>query len=913
MLFTPFFYIFLATAIVSFYVSLLAWKRKSVHAALELSQLMFFVGFYSFFIAFEAASTTEASKIFFSKLAYLGAVTVPVFYFIFIMNYTGHENITKLKNKGLLLILPAITLILTLTNEYHQFIWSGFSPISSKTNLMVYFHGQWFFYGYMVYDYLLLFFASISLFNFILRHKSIFNRQGWILLIGGLCPWIAGIVYVTSNPIPGFDIAPVVTGMSGVLMIYAILKTRFLDLVPIAREALVETMKDGIVVLDAKNRVRDINESACAYLGLYGKEKIVGLPVETCGFNSKRLLNAVISDESMDEFETMDELKPRIFSIHKQVLAKEAGNRLVVIRDITEQISIQKEMLSGDERYKTMYHLFRLMADNMPDMLWAKDLEMKYTFVNKAICDKVLLAIDTDEPLGKTDQFFKERKQKEYQKNADWQSIAANSLKTDMQVLQSKKAEKFDEYVIVSGESYFMDVHKAPIIDKNGRIIGVVGSARDVTKQKNFELEIVNRDKLLSAISKATAILIQADNMNESLEESLGLIGKSIGINRIYIYKSCLIPENSIPNLNLIFEWKDDFAIGLNVDRIPRDNYLNFFVSDWYERLLKGNVLHGKSGDFSTSEIQLFESQKIKSILIVPVFIDNEFWGFVGFDDCLTEREWTLAEEKLLNTASGTIVSAYIRKINQEELILAKEKAEESDRLKSAFLANISHEIRTPMNGILGFISLLQDPNLSNTERNEYMKIVKEGGDRLLNTIHDIIDISMIEARQMTLEYSLFDIKELVSTVNSIYRTGAESKNLVMNNPVFDLVGQPRIWTDKNKLFSILSNLIKNAIKYTINGFIEIGIKQNASGLDFYVKDTGIGIPEDKRQTVFDRFVQVDVSNTRLYEGSGLGLSISKAFVEMLGGKIWFESEEHVGSTFYFQIPLSEPNAEDQF
>jgi len=911
MSFTIFFFLFLATAVVSFYVSFLAWKRKNVHAASELSKLLFFVGFYSFFIAFEAASNTESGKILFSKLAYLGAVAVPVLYFIFIMHYTGHENVSSRKTKRLLFILPALTLILTLTNEYHHLIWSGFSTISSKTNLMVYYHSQWFFYGYMVYDYILLFIATFSLINFILRHKNIFSNQGWNLLIGCICPWIAGIVYVTSNPIPGFDIAPVFTGLCGIFMIYTILKTSFLDLVPIARETLVETLQDGIIVLDAKNRVQDINKAACGYLGLQGKETIIGLPVDSCGINSDSLLTAVISFDTIEAFESIDDGKSRTFSILKQEITKEAGSRLVVLRDISEQIAIQKELRAGEERYRTMYNLFRLMADNMPDMLWAKDLDMNYTFVNKAICEKILMAKDTDEPIGKTVLYFKEREQTIHPSSCDWNSFGVTSQYTDKEVLLYKKPEQFADYFIVDGNPFYMDVYKAPIIDEYGQIIGVVGSARDVSKQKKFEQEIVNRDKLLSAISEATALLIKTENMQETLHESLGLIGKATGINRIYIYKSSLIPKKKLPDLNLIFEWMDDFALGLNIDRTQKIHYFDIIVTDWYERLINGKVLQGKSSDFSPSEKKLFEFQKIKSVLIVPVFIDNQFWGLVGFDDCLMEREWTNADENLLNAASGTIVSAYIRKKNQEELLISKERAEESDRLKTAFLANISHEIRTPMNGILGFISLLQDPNLTYT--NEYINIVKEGGDRLLNTIHDIIDISMIEARQMTLLYSMFDINEMVLTLTSNYRAGAEAKQLVMNEPVLDTENQTEIWSDKHKLFSILSNLIKNAIKYTLKGSIEIGLKRNSFAIIIYVKDTGIGIPEQIRQTIFNRFVQADVSNTRLYEGSGLGLSISKAFVGMLGGKIWFESEEHVGSTFFFEIPLTEPNAEDLY
>jgi signal transduction histidine kinase len=260
----------------------------------------------------------------------------------------------------------------------------------------------------------------------------------------------------------------------------------------------------------------------------------------------------------------------------------------------------------------------------------------------------------------------------------------------------------------------------------------------------------------------------------------------------------------------------------------------------------------------------------------------------------------------LLTTAANTVVSVYVRKKDREELLFAKERAEESDRLKSAFLDNISHEIRTPMNSIFGFISLLQNPNLTNIERNEYIHIVKEGGERLLNTIRDIVDISEVEAKQVFVELSKIDINELVLTIISLYKSDAEAKGLTINNSALVSHDSAQVKTDKNKVYSILSNIIKNAIKYTSIGYIEIGVERNLSDIVLYVKDTGIGIPVEKQQVIFDRFVQVDSSKTRLYEGSGLGLSIAKAYVEMLGGKIWLNSELNKGSTFYIQIPVSD-------
>jgi hypothetical protein len=249
------------------------------------------------------------------------------------------------------------------------------------------------------------------------------------------------------------------------------------------------------------------------------------------------------------------------------------------------------------------------------------------------------------------------------------------------------------------------------------------------------------------------------------------------------------------------------------------------------------------------------------------------------------------------------------------ELIKAKEKAEESDRLKSAFLANMSHEIRTPMNGILGFAELLKEQNLTGDEQNEYIRIIEKSGARMLNIINEIVDISKIEAGLMEINISKFNINEMMDFVFHFFKPEAEAKNLLFlyhcnckNNDVF-------INTDKEKLYAILINLIKNALKYTKTGLIEFGYSINniiinedlqaEKEVQFYVNDTGIGIPSDRQKAIFERFIQADIHDKQAYQGAGLGLSISKAYIEMLDGKIWLKSEEGKGSTFYFNLPLN--------
>ena len=250
-----------------------------------------------------------------------------------------------------------------------------------------------------------------------------------------------------------------------------------------------------------------------------------------------------------------------------------------------------------------------------------------------------------------------------------------------------------------------------------------------------------------------------------------------------------------------------------------------------------------------------------------------------------------------------------IESINKElsvtnvELILAKEKAEESDRLKSAFLTNMSHEIRTPMNGILGFAELLKEPSLTVEEQQDFIQTIQISGARMLNTINSIVDISKIESGLIGVEINETNLNDKIEFTYKFFKPEVEIKGLQFLFKNGLPTNEAIIKTDNEKVYGILTNLVRNAIKFTHEGSIEFGYEKKGEYLEFFVKDTGIGIPRKQQQLIFERFRQGSESNNRGYEGSGLGLSISKSYVEMLGGRIWVESEEGLGSTFYFTIP----------
>ncbi|MDO9593579.1 MAG: ATP-binding protein, partial [Lutibacter sp.] len=276
-------------------------------------------------------------------------------------------------------------------------------------------------------------------------------------------------------------------------------------------------------------------------------------------------------------------------------------------------------------------------------------------------------------------------------------------------------------------------------------------------------------------------------------------------------------------------------------------------------------------------------------------------------------------EEKEKRAAELIIANKELAFQNEEkekraaELIIAKERAEESDRLKSAFLANMSHEIRTPMNGILGFAGLLKTPNLTGEKQQEYIKIIENSGKRMLNIINDIISISKIESGILEVNISNSNVSEQLEYIQKFFKSETDKKGiqLISHNSLSkkDFI----IKTDKEKLYAILTNLVKNAIKFTHEGSIEFGCSKKGKFLEFYVKDTGAGIPPEQKSLIFERFRQGSESLNRNYEGAGLGLSISKAYIELLGGKIWVESEVGKGSTFYFTIPFNAKQNEMKF
>ncbi|MGE0020893.1 MAG: PAS domain S-box protein [Draconibacterium sp.] len=455
----------------------------------------------------------------------------------------------------------------------------------------------------------------------------------------------------------------------------------------------------------------------------------------------------------------------------------------------------------------------------------------------------------------------------------------------DCPFIRMKKSKKRETLELMMNGNYF-EIIVDPIIDEHDQITGAVHILNDISQRKLDE----KIQQILFEIARTSV-------SNNTLEDLLVVVRKELNkvMDTTNFFVALYQPETGMMT-NVIFqeekdsflEWKAENSLSGEVVKYGKTILLN------REEVIKYAAEHHLTFTGTPSEHWLGAPLKIGRQIIGAIVIQSYTKGTIYNQD----------NARLLEMIANELSLVIERNRMIDDLMHAKEKAEESDKLKSAFLANMSHEIRTPMNGILGFTSLLTESDLTSEEKDKYIDIIQKSGERMLNTVNDLIDISKIETGQMQLVSAKANLSDQIQNLYAFFTNEARNKglNLVLKNNI--LPENATTETDIAKLDSIMTNLIKNAIKYTDKGSIEIGGDVKNQCFEFYVRDTGIGIPLHRQKAIFNRFEQADISDSHAYQGSGLGLTIARAYAEMLGGKIELESEPGVGSVFTVSIPV---------
>ncbi len=572
-----------------------------------------------------------------------------------------------------------------------------------------------------------------------------------------------------------------------------------------------------------------------------------------------------------------------------QIKFNEEGKALRLIgsnHDITEQ-----------KKYEERIALFKKAVEQSPVSIVMTDPEGAIKYVNTGF--ESVTGYKRKEVIGQNPRILKSGKQDCGFYKDFWDTLKRGEIWDGEFHNKKKNGLLFWEKAIIS-----------PVTNERNEITHFVAVKEDITHIKSMQdqlMHILSLQDILTKIS-SSYINIPVKNRVQAINGALKELGILAGASRATIFGY----DFSRQVANNTFEWHTENVRPLKdkLQGVP----LNV-IPDWVRAHRNGETV------LITDVLSLHGERRLKgmlkewgvrSLIAVPMVSDDGCVGFLGFTYSETGRQFTDKEQAILKLFAQIVVNLENRYRAEKSLTEAKIKAEESDRLKSAFLANMSHEIRTPLNGILGFLDLLDDPNLDEQNRDEFVDIIQKSSDRLLNTMRDIIEISRIETGQVSVRYEELDVYALMQRLYNSFQQGARAKGLQMymengqsgDCPVY-------ITSDFNKLLAVLTNLIKNAIKYTLEGEIKFGCIRRDAAIEFFVRDTGIGVPDDRKDAIFNRFEQADIEDTRVFEGSGLGLAISKFYVEQLGGKIWVDSQEEISeqnipgwSRFAFSIPL---------
>lgn len=449
----------------------------------------------------------------------------------------------------------------------------------------------------------------------------------------------------------------------------------------------------------------------------------------------------------------------------------------------------------------------------------------------------------------------------------------------------------------------------APLYDSKGRKMGAMVIMRDVTRQRQTEANLRQRDAILSAVAFAAERLLTTWDWEQEIDTILSTLGQAVHSSRAYVLRAKSDRDDHI-HASILHEWCAPEVARSFLWSLPKGfDMMETGLGHWAERMQLGGVMQTRSSDFLPAEQAMMKPDAIKAIITIPVFVHGEWWGILGFDDCKTDRHWSLAEQEALRAAANTIASAIERRRQQEDR-LARVVAEEANHAKSSFLATMSHEIRTPMNAILGLSEVLSQSAL-NEEQSDLLNAMHDAGRHLLNLIDDILDISKIEAGQVKMLPSEVRIGETVdAVVGSLIGTAVEKGVLLHAFVAPEL--PPLIQIDGLRLRQVIYNLLGNAIKFSAelpdrDGRVELRVDLDegaAQELRVTVRDNGIGMTEELMQRVFEPFAQGDSQLTRRYGGTGLGLAITRRIVAMMGGRVSVFSTLGEGSTFTLNLPL---------
>lgn len=603
---------------------------------------------------------------------------------------------------------------------------------------------------------------------------------------------------------------------------------------------------DIIMLTDSDFNIVEANDKAIETYQ-FPREELIGM-------NISNLRAGISAGKFLDDIKIINDSGHRTFeAVHKKKNGSEfpieISARVVDIEGRKYYQSISRdisERKKSEEALRTSEERFRKIFEDSPFGMAMTSKDLSILKVNSAFC--AMTGYNEPELIGMT---FKN-----FTCPDDIARDEISILKLVAREIPIYRTEK--RYYRKDGTIIWGSTTVSLIRNQRSEVELFFAMIEDITSRKVAESELAKSFSLQKATLESTADGILVVNSN----------GRIVQYNQKFA-DMWRIPESVLKTM------MDEAALNFVMDQLKDPEK---FIS-------KVNQLYSEENAVTSDQIE-FKDGRYFERYSQPQKLDGKTVG----------RVWSFRDITLKKKA-------------EYDLIAAKEKAEEGDRLKTAFLHNVSHEIRTPMNAILGFSNLMNESGVTESERKQYTEIILQSGNQLLSIINDIVDLASIESGQVKLNLAEINLNAKLRALSEQYSYSEKTRKITLSLTTPLKQKDSEIITDGTKLIQIVSNLINNAFKFTKKGKIEFGYELKEMNLEFFVKDTGIGIPPEHQLKIFDRFYQVDNAASRQYSGTGLGLSICKAYVELLGGRIWVESAPDEGSAFYFTVPYKKKMA----
>jgi len=658
---------------------------------------------------------------------------------------------------------------------------------------------------------------------------------------------------------------------------------------------LIATLPDIIAITDIKGNIIFLNEIGIRFTGYQNFEEVKNqnflnfITQEDKVKVTENFKKTFINNIGPQEYNFINTKGERfLFEVQREILRSVDRSPYGLIfscRDITSRKKSENELALSEEKYRTL-------IDSIQDGVFLI-VNGKISFVNRAFAK--MIGFEVSEIHGES--FTK------FVAPEDIDLVVGNYKLRQ----EGKPAPTSYEWRMLHKNGGRVDVNmSARVINYQGKN-ATIGTLKDITHQKRLERVLLNQKNLFKGVSDAANILLTERDFDVAISNTLKSLGQSSDIDRVYIFENSIDKQSNQPMMSQKYEWTNGaVSQEINNPNLTNLHYFPMFES-WYPVLANGETVNSLVKDLNEELKNLLSAQTIKSILISPIMVKNQFWGFIGFDYCQSDRVWSESEISILQTTAANLGGFIERELSRKELIEAKETAEDMSKLKSNFLANMSHELRTPLIAILGYTEILNS-EIEHYEWNDMISTIMQSGKRLLETLNLILDLSKVEADKVQINYNELNISEEIYDIVTMLAPVAQKKELYLKAEVENNIVLSKL--DKRLFHSIITNLVNNAIKYTKTGGIVIGLSVLKSSNNSYamirVADTGIGIAKEDQETIFEEFRQVSEGYNRHFEGAGLGLTIAKKFTEKMGGSISLESEAGKGSVFTVVFPVAE-------